>query len=435
MTQGEKLKVYRGARLVGELDMSDGESFYGFTYAESYLGDPAALPLSASLPLSGRRFLGPLALPFFEGLLPEGDARSAVARQFHASSNNPAQLLRLLGRDCAGDVMVVEEGDPAQPPAHDRYLRLPNGLEGIARDPLREIAGLRAEYRLSLAGAQEKIALYHDDREPLEDGWYIPLDGSPSSHIVKPQTSDRFPHLALNEYLCMKAASLLGIETAEVFLLSAAHPLLVVERFDRKATESRTAEGLRVIERVHQEDVCQALGYRSDEKYESLSSAYVPEAVNLLVSYAERPAEALRKLHGLMLFNYLIGNCDAHLKNYSLTWTGAASVSLAPAYDLVSTAVYDGRFGAKLSRSMGLRVGEHLNIDKVNASDFELLAKELRQPVRQAAVECARLREGLPDALRRAAEQAASSGFGEEAGALADRILFGAKVRMRTFDR
>lgn len=122
-------------------------------------------------------------------------------------------------------------------------------------------------------------------------------------------------------------------------------------------------------------------------------------------------------------------------KNYSLTWTGAASVSLAPAYDLVSTAVYDGRFGAKLSRSMGLRVGEHLNIDKVNASDFELLAKELRQPVRQAAVECARLREGLPDALRRAAEQAASSGFGEEAGALADRILFGAKVRMRTFDR
>ena len=73
-----------------------------------------------------------------------------------------------------------------------------------------------------------------------------------------------------------------------MFLLSAAHPLLVVERFDRKATESRTAEGLRVIERVHQEDVCQALGYRSDEKYESLSSAYVPEAVNLLMSYAER---------------------------------------------------------------------------------------------------------------------------------------------------
>ena len=76
MTQGEKLKVYRGARLVGELDMSDGESFYGFTYAESYLGDPTALPLSASLPLSGRRFLGPLALPFFEGLLPEGDAQA-----------------------------------------------------------------------------------------------------------------------------------------------------------------------------------------------------------------------------------------------------------------------------------------------------------------------------------------------------------------------
>lgn len=433
MTQGEKLKVYRGARLVGELDMSDGESFYGFTYAGAYLADPTAFPLSVSLPLSSRRFPGSLALPFFEGLLPEGDARSAVARQFHASSNNPAQLLRLLGRDCAGDVMVVKEGDPAQPPARDRYLRLPHGLEDIAHDPLREIAGLRAEHRLSLAGAQEKIALYHDGREALEGGWYAPLDGSPSSHIVKPQTSDRFPCLALNEYLCMKAASFLGIAVAEVSLLRAAHPLLVVERFDRVVTENRTAAGLRVIERVHQEDACQALGHCSDEKYESSSSVYVPRVANLLVSYAERPAEALRELHGLMLYNYLIGNCDAHLKNYSLVWTGSTSVRLAPAYDLASTAVYDGRFGAKLSRSMGLRVGEHLNIDKVNASDFDLLAKELRQPAWQAADERARLRHELPDALRRAAEQAASSGFGEEADALADRILFGAKVRMKAF--
>jgi len=135
----------------------------------------------------------------------------------------------------------------------------------------------------------------------------------------------------------------------------------------------------------------------------------------------------------LMLYNYLISNCGAHLKNYSLAWTGSNSVRFVPAYDLVSTAVYDGRCGAKPSRSMGLRVGEHLNIDKVNADDFDLLAKELRQPAWQAADERARLRHELPDALRRAAEQAVCSGFGEEADALADRILFGAKVRMKAF--
>lgn len=435
MSQAQTLNVYRGDRLIGVLDMEEDESFYGFAYAEQYLGSKStSIPLSASLPLAPGRYPGSRALPFFEGLLPEGDIRQLVARQFHASPRDPAQLIRILGRDCAGDVMVVEADDPVQPPSHGKYLRLPRGLEDIALNPSQEVAELRAEYRLSLAGAQEKIALYHDGREPLEKGWYVPLDGSPSSHIVKPQVSERFPLLALNEYLCVKAASLMGIEAAKVSLLYPENPLLVVERFDRVASEEKTNEGLRLLERVHQEDVCQALGRCSDEKYEGSSSVHVSEIVKLLTAFAERPADALRDLHRLMLYNYVIGNCDAHLKNYSLIWSGPTSVLLAPAYDLVSTAVYDGRFGAKLDRSMGLRLGKHLNVDKVGSSDLDLLAQELRQPPKAAREERERVRDGLAEAFWKAAECAEALGFGESASGLVDRILFGAKIRMEALE-
>ena len=431
MTSNPKLNVYRGARLVGVMDMVEGESFYGFSYAQNYLCSRDAVPLSASLPLSSSRYEGPRALPFFEGLLPEGDSRLVVAKKFHASPNSPAQLIRVLGRDCAGDVMVVEEGDPAQPPARGRYAPLKNGLEDIARDPLREVAELRAEYRLSLAGAQEKVALYHDARETLECGWYAPLDGSPSSHIVKPQVSDRFPLLALNEYICMAAASRLGIEAAEASLIYPRDPLLVVKRYDRKPSSERNAAGQPLLDRLHQEDLCQALGLDSSAKYEGERTAYLPRAVELVMMHAERPAEALRDLHRLVLFNYAIGNCDAHLKNYSLLWQSSTSVRLAPAYDLVATSVYDGRFGAKLSRSMGLRIGNHLNIDNVDSEDIALLAETLRQPPKRAQAERTRLCDGLQDALLAAAESAADLGFGEHASELADRILFGAKKRMK----
>lgn len=434
MMQAPNLNVYRGSSLIGVLDMSANDMFYGFSYAESYLRARDAVPLSASLPLSPMRYEGAQALPFFEGLLPEGDARLVVAKQFHASASSPAQLICVLGRDCAGDVMVVAEDDPVQPPARAAYALLPRGLADLARNPLKEVAELRAEYRLSLAGAQEKVALYHDDRASLEDGWYAPMAGSPSSHIVKPQVSDRFPSLATNEYLCMAAAAHLGIRVAEVSLLFPDHPLLLVKRFDRASSEERNPEGLRVLGRTHQEDLCQALGLNSSLKYEGERTAYLPRVVDLIVAYAEQPPEALRELHRLMLFNYVIGNCDAHLKNFSLIWEGPTSVRLAPAYDLVSTAVYDGRFGARLSRSMGLRMGSHLNIDKVDADDVALLARLLRQPSNAARVERERLCEGLQAAFSQAVEDAVQFGFGKQAGELAERILFGAKVRMKALE-
>lgn len=159
---------------------------------EAYLKSSSAVPLSLLLPLSARRYTGYEAMPFFEGLLPEGDVREAVARQFHVSAMRPMELIRVLGKDCAGDVVILEEGDSCDLPGEAAYVPLPNTLEEIVRYPYGAIAQLRAEYRLSLAGGQEKIALFHDDRAPLDKGWFAPLAGAPSSHIIKPQIADRF---------------------------------------------------------------------------------------------------------------------------------------------------------------------------------------------------------------------------------------------------
>lgn len=423
------LRVYRATRVVGTLDMHDSEPFYGFTYDHDYLASKDAMPLSLSLPLRSERFSGAETLPFFEGLLPEGDVRAVVARQFHVSMHSPAQLLRVLGRDCAGDVMVVEEDDSQQPFAEGDYLLLEEGLVCIAEHPFEEISVLRAKHRLSLAGGQEKIALYHDNAQSLDAGWYVPLNGSPSNYIIKPQVLDRFPQLALNEFLCMKAACALGIEVAKASLLYPASPLLLVERYDRRCRGVQSVDGLELVERVHQEDFCQALGRSSEEKYETDKSSYAREMAGLMRNYAEVPPVELRRLLTLMTYNYIVGNCDAHLKNFSLMWVDADSVRLAPAYDLVSTAIYDGRFGGQLSRGMGIRVGEHLNIDKVSSDDFEALVHDLNLSKRVFHEIVEHFSADIEGAFEAAGEEAVALGF--DARDITQRILLGAKKRLR----
>lgn len=127
---------------------------------------------------------------------------------------------------------------------------------------------------------------------------------------------------------------------------------------------------------------------------------------------AARPIEALGELFRRIALNYLIGNCDAHLKNYSLLLREGAAVSLAPVYDLVCTAIYDGRFGGGLSRSMGIRIGDHLNIDRVTPSDFLLLARDMRQPKRVAATILEELVGSMEAAFETAAIELAKVGAG-----------------------
>lgn len=389
----------------------------------------SAMPLSLSLPLSARRYTGHEAMPFFEGLLPEGDVREAVARQFHVSALRPMELIRVLGKDCAGDVVVLGEDDSCDLPEEAAYVPLPNALEEIARYPYGAISRLRAEYRLSLAGGQEKIALFHDDRASLVEGWFAPLAGAPSSHIIKPQVTDRFPFLALNEFMCMEAARAMGFDVPDAAIVPGEHPLFVVRRYDRERAEESGEGAPQMLQRVHQEDFCQAIGLTSGEKYETQKTHHAQDMAAILVGYAVCPIEALGELFRRIALNYLIGNCDAHLKNYSLFIREGAAVSLAPVYDLVCATIYDGRFGGELSKSMGVRIGDHLNIDRVTPSDFILLARDMRQPKRVATTILEELAGSLEAAFDAAAAESAKFGANNDAYAMAQRIVEGAAKR------
>ena len=188
-----KLNVFRGNVMIGALDIHANEPFYGFTYDDGYLSSPEAAPISLSLPLIGSRYPSDLAQPYFEGLLPEGEARDAISRRLGIPRTSSVKLLRALGRDCAGDISIIDEGGHPQPAStscaeNDKhpYFPLDGGIARIAQSPREEIPRLQEDMRLSLAGGQEKIALYHNQDDTIEKGWYVPTAGAPSTHIIKP---------------------------------------------------------------------------------------------------------------------------------------------------------------------------------------------------------------------------------------------------------
>lgn len=427
------LNVYCRGMLVGKLDMRDGEPFYGFAYDGSYLSDPSSEPLSLSLPLCNERYSGRSAMPFFEGLLPEGDSRASLAQRLGISERSPAKLLRVLGKDCAGDVAVLEEDDPYQPPAIDAYAFLEGGLAAIAENPFEKITELRTENRLSLAGGQEKIALYHDARSPIGEGWYVPLEGSPSTHIVKPQLNDRYPLLALNEFLCMKLAEKVGLSVAETYYLDLPTPMVVVERFDREPSGVNSSEGLVLMRRIRQEDACQALGRTSAEKYQQDGGPGIRELNSILLHHAENYLKDRVHLTRLVVFNYLIGNCDAHAKNFSFLLRARSAIRIAPAYDLISTSVYGRGFGSELSRMMGMRIGSHANIDNVTHADFETLAEDLDMRTDDILSYAREVSKILLDTKKLAKDLALDASLGsKDADVLVQRLFSGIEKRSST---
>jgi len=433
-----RLSVFFGTDKIGSLDMALNEPFYGFTYDSRYLASPQAIPISLSLPLTEARFSGAQTQPYFEGLLPEGEARDAIARRLKISRNSSVKLLRALGRDCAGDISIIEERAGAEQkyipaPENDmhRYIPLEGGLFRIAENPYEEIVRIQEETRLSLAGGQEKIALYHKQGAPVEEGWYIPMPGLPSTHIIKPGLLEaHYPNLTLNEFLCLRAAAACGIEAVDADILFPANPILIIQRYDR-LFRSAAVDGLNKVSRIHQEDCCQACGIKSDMKYEHDGGPGFMSIRNLLVKHSRLPIEDIAMLVRLGIFNYLIGNCDAHAKNFSLLHSADGTVSLAPFYDLISTTVYDGHFGSKLSRNMGMRVGKHENIDKVKPEDFDIFAKEVRLRLRQVLNIGEELIQTLPFAFGTAGLAAENKGF-LSAAPMVERILNDCNKRAKT---
>ena len=224
--------------------------------------------------------------------------------------------------------------------------------------PQRPLLAGRAEIRLSLAGAQNKVALYCEG-----EAYSLPLNESPSTHILKPEW-ERFPQLAINEAHCLKLARSAGLPTTEAGVRTfGSHRCLVVERYDRVRNQAGH------LQRLHQEDFCQALGVPTRIKYQNEGGPNLASCFQLLRQASTRPARDLIHLFNAVVFNFLIGNNDAHGKDFSLLYPRKdreATVQLAPFYDLVSTTSYP-----ELSQKMAMKIGGSYIPDKLRRNDWE----------------------------------------------------------------
>lgn len=334
------LDVFLGSEKVGVLEQDDHGAMW-FGYDEPWLKSGSAVPLSASLPLRPERFQRKECRPFFAGLLPEEGNRRAVARMFGVSERNDFAILEQIGAECAGAVSLLPPGQHPFP-GGARYreidgAELEEKLRGLPTAPL--MAGEEG-IRLSLAGAQGKAAV------AIRDGaYFLPLDGSPSSHILKPD-SERFAGLVENEFFCMRLAAEIGLDAAPVVIGSAGDiRFLQVERYDRHQSDDGEWS------RIHQEDFCQALGVPPEMKYQNEGGPGLNDCFRLLREISSTPILDVLKLFDAVVFNHLIGNNDAHGKNFSLIYEGEEA-RLAPLYDLVSTAAYPG-----ISTRMAMKIG------------------------------------------------------------------------------
>lgn len=356
-----KLNVYLHQAYIGELLQDDSGQML-FTYVKDWLDNPKAMALSHSLPLRTETFTSRECRGFFSGVLPEDEKREIIASILGISSRNDFALLERIGGECAGAVTFLPVGEtPLKTDYRYRPLLTNHELADILRIlPRRPLMAGDEGVRLSLAGAQDKIAVMIKD-----DKLFIPLGSAPSSHILKPAI-DRFKGLVYNEALCLQLATAIAIPTAKTSIHSVENiDYLMIERYDR------IIDGNGIIQRVHQEDFCQALGVVPEMKYQNERGPSLKQCFDLVRVTSSVPVLDLKGLLDAVIFNFLIGNHDAHGKNFSLLYHDRY-VRLAPLYDIVCTSYYP-----ELSQNMVMKIGGKYKSDEVLPRHFELLAKEI----------------------------------------------------------
>lgn len=326
-----ELELWLDRQHIGVLGVEAG--MWSFRYAASWLEQESGFDLCPSLPRPSLPRRTEIIVDtgsqrpvqwFFDNLLPEEAARELIARELTLDQADAFGLLTALGAESAGPWTLRPSGEEVPEPGLQPLSRLVLAAR-IAAMP-RVSLQHDAPKRMSLAGAQHKLAI------TVRDGlWFEPRGAAASTHIIKPDhpNSDHWPHTAFNEYLCMRLAEAVGLSVPAVEFHRLPQPVYMVTRFDRL----RAADG--EIKRLPAIDACQLLGVDRSYKY----SLATPESLRVLASRCSLPAVTRQALLRWTIFNLLIGNGDAHLKNLSFL-SGSKGIRLAPFYDLLSTAIY-----------------------------------------------------------------------------------------------
>ena len=381
------LEVWLLSQRAGTLWLKDGE--LQFQYGALWLEQPQAIALSQSLPLQAEPFGDRACRPFFAGLLPEGQLRQRIAQQCQISRSNDFGLLVVIGGDCAGAVSLVV-GDQVAAPDAVEWLEQDQLIALLDDLPQRPMLAQRDGLRLSLAGAQDKLPVVFDGARIG-----LPLGSTASTHILKPAIA-AVEGSVINEAFCMALGKAMGLQVADAEILAAGdRQVLLVGRYDR-----RRGEGERWL-RLHQEDFCQALGIQPELKYQNEGGPDLTACFGLLRRATRPSAPQVIRLLDAVAFNALIGNHDAHAKNFSLLYT-ERTPTLAPLYDLLCTAVYP-----TLTAKMAMKLGSKYRFSEVQSRHWEKFAEAAGLSWAQTRKRVTRMAAQLPSMARRLQAEAA----------------------------
>lgn len=330
------LNVLINGRLVGQLVKAPNGAI-SFQYAESWLDWEYRFAVSLSLPLRPTAYRGSEVAAVFDNLLPDRDAvRRRVAERMGAQGTDTYSLLEAIGRDCIGAMQFLPEDQPDAPQPYVKGEPLTDrDVEAILADLARAPLGVDKdqEFRISVAGAQEKTALLNIDGK-----WHRPLGTTPTTHILKPQlgqipSADGMIDMSDsvdNEHYCMRLMEAFGLDVAKTEIVTfGERRVLVVERFDRRWRNAKH------LLRLPQEDCCQALGFPPTRKYQSDLGPSLRDIMTLLQGADDAEADQASFLTSQILF-WLMGATDGHAKNFSIFLRPGGRYSLTPFYDVLS---------------------------------------------------------------------------------------------------
>ena len=327
------LNVFVNGRLVGVL-RKQSTGAVDFQYAREWLGWHGTFPVSLSLPLREDRYIGAPVVNVFDNLLPDNDAiRKRVAERVGADGTDAYSMLAALGHDCVGALQFLPDGvDPGTPGSSEGKPVSKKDIAGIIANLAVAPLGLGEDedFRISIAGAQEKTALLRKDGR-----WYKPVGTAATTHILKPQIG-RLPNgidlsnSVENEYLCLKLIDAFGVPAARTEIADfGERRTLIVERFDRL-----WARDGRLI-RLPQEDMCQALSVPPTRKYQSEGGPGMPSIIELLKG-SDRPEDDIALFLRACIMFWLIGATDGHAKNFSIFLGPGGRFRMTPLYDVLT---------------------------------------------------------------------------------------------------